>query len=714
MSLKFPLRRLRLAAIMAGVTVLVTPVIFYPANIQEITRDGNGWLSSRVGQSIGPPGGDIRALCTAPSDPRRLYAGTVNGHIFVSIDGAGSWEDCQLDIIRDAVISKIAVDPRSPDVAYAAYWLHFGGGGVLKSEDGGKSWKEMAVQGRPALRAIAISPSEPDTIFAGGPEGLWRSPDAGENWSKTGGRARQPREVDSIAINPTDPDVIYAGTWQQAYRSDDGGVTWTRIGRGMDTDRDIFTIVQSPKDPRRLYAGTCGYLYSSSDSGDLWAEHKRGIPSDHRRVHSIAVDPLRPEEIWVGTRGGVYRSLDGASSFDQVYGCVSVSAIATDNTGVEVIAGTEELGVVKSAGGGAFQESNLGLGASKVAAFDTMPGNLQVIFAARTDAPDYQSIQVSSDGGSTWTRLGGQLFEKVRFIRAVDDLSPGALVIQESGRWWSLSLDGVSRALIQPPGRLAAVEIIHELGSVIAATDSGLFYAKLADLEPKPAQIKKPPQVKQAGARTRKKGAPRVKTATRAETGHWKLIRSGRISALAVAGNSMMALGLDRVVSGSVSAILDGMPASEASAAGLPDGVLSAAIPPDGGPFACAATVAQVLVSFDRGRSWKQAKLPWPAPEIRAIAIDPDRPERAVALDYRGAVFIGGDGDKRWRAGGDDTRLHQAHDLRMSPLSPGFAIVATIGHGLRVISLDRFDYDPFNPPPAICPETVPEYGLIPP
>ena len=57
-------------------------------------------------------------------------------------------------------------------------------------------------------------------------------------------------------------------------------------------------------------------------------------------------------------------------------------------------------------------------------------------------------------------------------------------------------------------------------------------------------------------------------------------------------------------------------------------------------------------------------------------------------LDYRGAIYRGhGDGE-HWLILDEDPGLFRAWSLRVSPQAPGFALVATLGHGLRVVSLD--------------------------
>ena len=239
----------KLTAMVIGVVVLTTPILFSAAGPEAEPPDSSNWLCTRIGGGIGPPGGEVRALTIAPVDPERLYAATASGHIYVTADGAKSWKDCRVRLPREAILTRLAVNPLSPRIAFAAYWLPSGGGGLLRTRDDGENWERLALPGTPALRALAISPSAPGTVYAGGPAGVWRSDDGGDTWTDAGGRSKPVREVESLAVDPRFPLRVYAGTWRQAYLSLDGGGIWAPIALGMDLDRDVFTIALSPHDP---------------------------------------------------------------------------------------------------------------------------------------------------------------------------------------------------------------------------------------------------------------------------------------------------------------------------------------------------------------------------------------------------------------------------------------------------------------------------------
>lgn len=616
------------------------------------------WLTTRIGHSIGPPGGEIRDLVMAPGDPERLYAGTANGHIFVSDDGAARWRDAVVRLPTDAVINRVAVDPRAADIAYAAYWLPGGGGGLVKTGDGGLHWEALAIPNGPALRTVALAPSAPDTVYVAGEAGVWRSDDGGGNWVEASGDGKPVREVESLAIHPRIPHKVYVGTRRQAYRSGDAGANWDCIGRGMAIDRDVFAIAASSRDPDLLVAGTCGFLYVSNDGGDNWMVRKQGFGSDDRRVQAVLIAHPGAHEVWAGTRGGIYRSRDAVRSFALVHGGVAVSALAAHPERPSIFAATEEMGVLASRDGGPFQESNAGLEATRAVAFDTMPGDLRVLVVARGESLRTQSLQISNDAGRTWSRLGGDLrFEDVRLLRAIARPVPQLLVIDGRDRWSRLASGGWLERFEAPPGRVAAVAVAHDASVVLAATDVGLFMIPTADLAPE------------------------------RDSPGWRSIHEGPVRAIDVRDDCFVAIGAGTVIRGGVRSLLSGEPGEIVPTETVGDEVIAVALGPDTDATVYAITSSEILVSGDRGASWHEAPLPWPAHDFRALAIDPGHPDQVVALDAKGALFRGQNRGRHWRVLDGDPRLGLAQDLRMSVRAPGLALVATLGHGVRVVSL---------------------------
>src|SRR5437867_1763382 len=95
--------------------------------------------------SVGPEGGAIvEAVVAVVIDPTRptvttLYAATLDGGVFKSTDGGGSWT-AAFDS-WGAAVQGLAIDPRNVPATTIYAGTH--GYGVFKSTDGGDSWNPV-------------------------------------------------------------------------------------------------------------------------------------------------------------------------------------------------------------------------------------------------------------------------------------------------------------------------------------------------------------------------------------------------------------------------------------------------------------------------------------------------------------------------------------------------------------------------------------------
>jgi photosystem II stability/assembly factor-like uncharacterized protein len=191
-------------------------------------------------------------------------------------------------------VRHIVLDSAAPDTIYAALQVGF----ILKSADGGRSWKLLDRGLDEDVHAIAIDSVDPNRLFiaTGGDNSrsgkvkgraLYMSEDAGESWSPTGMEFQQEYSA-PLAMHPRDPKVLFSavargnpGQWRRptgaesaVIRTRDGGKHWERVDGGLaETSRGFAdTIVFDEADPERLYLGLrSGELYASQDGGDSWA-----------------------------------------------------------------------------------------------------------------------------------------------------------------------------------------------------------------------------------------------------------------------------------------------------------------------------------------------------------------------------------------------------------------------------------------------------------
>ncbi|NQW27458.1 MAG: glycosyl hydrolase [Flammeovirgaceae bacterium] len=236
------------------------------------------------------------------------------------------------------------------------YYMGTAGGGTWKTQDGGQTWENISdgFYGG-SIGAVAVSESDPNVLYVGEGEqtvrgnvssgkGLWKSTDAGKNWTSIG--LAESEHIARIRIHPTNPDLVYVAamgnlwmpnTQRGVFRSKDGGKTWEKILYESDKAGAVDLILD-PNNPRIIYASTWeitrnGYrmdsggpgskLWRSFDSGDHWEEitGKEGLPKGIWGISGIAISPVNSNRIWViieNEKGGVYRSDDGGEKWTYI------------------------------------------------------------------------------------------------------------------------------------------------------------------------------------------------------------------------------------------------------------------------------------------------------------------------------------------------------------------------------------------------------------
>ena len=184
---------------------------------------GSGqWASATLSVGIRGKRG-ITAIAIDPRPPYIVYACCTGSGVYRTANGGATWQQGKIG----GSVRKIAVD--STGTVYAA------GSGVFKSSDHGATWTAID-EGLPKsidLRAIAIAPSDPRTLYVGGLFGVFRTSDAGKSWRPVAGGLKD-AFVFALAVDPRTPNVAYAGTQTRGvFKTSDGGTTWTPLGAGL-------------------------------------------------------------------------------------------------------------------------------------------------------------------------------------------------------------------------------------------------------------------------------------------------------------------------------------------------------------------------------------------------------------------------------------------------------------------------------------------------
>jgi photosystem II stability/assembly factor-like uncharacterized protein len=202
----------------------------------------------------------------------------------------------------------LAADPRDPSVLYTA-----GLNGVMRTLDGGNTWRIMTSWDMTEPKDVAVDPHRPDRVVAALPDGIGVSEDRGQTWTRRQQGIRR-AYTQSIVLDRHVADRWVAGTELGIYVSEDAGRSWSK----QHTTRATVTDVQqSPHDPRHYLAATqSDGLWESRDHGRSW-QRVRGLPIENT-MHNVNFDPANPQRLAVsGWALGVRVSEDGGRTWHE-------------------------------------------------------------------------------------------------------------------------------------------------------------------------------------------------------------------------------------------------------------------------------------------------------------------------------------------------------------------------------------------------------------
>ena len=158
-------------------------------------------------------------------------------------------------------------------------------GGVVKSIDGGRSWKQLHGT-NDDIHFVNISKANPRRVYLATAQAPYRSDDGGENW-ETINNGLERRYTLHISAAPDDADLVLvtvstnAGRENpQLYRSTNGGRNWQLI-ESIGRDHDMVVAIDwDPVIQNRVYAGTdAGKIYISDDGGQQWKAAQVKLPT---------------------------------------------------------------------------------------------------------------------------------------------------------------------------------------------------------------------------------------------------------------------------------------------------------------------------------------------------------------------------------------------------------------------------------------------------
>jgi len=295
---------------------------------------GSGVFSGFRFRSIGPAvtSGRVNAFAVDPTDRAKYYAAVASGGVWKTVNAGTTWTPV-FDNEGSFSIGAIALDPKNP----ATVWVGTGernsqrsvgyGDGVYRSDDGGRSWRNVGLKTSEHVGRIAIDPRDGNVVFiaaqgplwsAGGDRGLYKTADGGKTWKQVI-KISEHTGVTDVVIDPSNPDTMYAASWQRRrhfhtlinggpesaiYKSTDAGETWMRVRSGLPPgDLGRIGLSISPADTNVIYAsveagGGLSGVFRSSDRGATW-ERMGSVIAQGMYYGQIIADPKNVDRVYI-------------------------------------------------------------------------------------------------------------------------------------------------------------------------------------------------------------------------------------------------------------------------------------------------------------------------------------------------------------------------------------------------------------------------------
>ncbi|TES97888.1 hypothetical protein E3J85_00190 [Patescibacteria group bacterium] len=276
--------------------------------IFKTTDGGQNWQAINSGLPKDGKGLKVTAIALDQLSSETVYLACFHdkyGRIYRSEDSGGSWTETYAESTKNAKVLTLAADPINGGVLYVGT----SEGGILKSTSYGESWNALKWFEKKEITCLTVDLNDPQVVYAGTDKdlGVIKSSDGGKTWKETGAKdekqvtyatSKKNFRINTVVIDPQNSKRVYAGTDKGIYLSKNSGDDWELVNTLMPPKSGgVFAIAVSPMQSEVIFFSTEKIIYRSVNEGESWETSKLETPG---HVSFLVIDSSNPQTIYIG------------------------------------------------------------------------------------------------------------------------------------------------------------------------------------------------------------------------------------------------------------------------------------------------------------------------------------------------------------------------------------------------------------------------------
>jgi hypothetical protein len=463
--------------------------VLYAATSNGVWKSTNGAASwTRV---LNPGGGFFNVVMDSTNSQTLYASSSQTGGVWKTTNGGTNWTQTAAPHGGSAGSTFLAISRTNPQLLFATYWNDgTGHSNAFRSQDAGSTWTSMNLQAYGGMSNVIISPTDANLGYMGSTSLFLQTLDGGNSWHNIGSphpdhhgiafdangsllegndggvyRLIDPNPVRGqwaslnnstlsitqfvgIDLNTYDRNLAFGGSQDNSTEKYTGSLGWATQVLGGDGG---YTRID-PVNPNIVYGETQGYnLQRSDDDGRTFHSKLNGInTSDPANFYIFyTLDPSNPSRLLYGTNR-VYESTNRGDNWHPISTPNTAGWTSSRTIQALTIDPNDSNTIFAVAGGTIFVTHNDGANWTQV----VIPGYSDTFQQVLIDPTNSSNVYVvrnasggghvfhSSDGGSTWSNVSGNLPAQAAHAIALDPRNGTLFVGTESGVWASVNGGG--------------------------------------------------------------------------------------------------------------------------------------------------------------------------------------------------------------------------------------------------------------------------------